>query len=473
MYDQLRDDADNLNDILQQVMDEALSFLQNLNDLPPALPPLTHQAGTLPESGMGAAGALAHFKQQYAAHIPASVGPRYFGLVIGGVTPAALAGDWLTSVFDLNATGHPAVATVIEKETIAFLRQLFNLSEAHTGSFVSGATMANFVGLALARQWLGKQAGINIANEGLAALPPVMVLSGAPHACIYKCLSMLGIGKEALQFVACLPERQAVDIKALKTALRAIAGQPCIVVANAGDVHTVDFDDLRAIAALKDEFPFWLHVDGAFGGFAGCSPKYRHLTEGLDAADSVAIDAHKWLNVPHDSGMQFTRHPQLQAEVFQNNAPYLGLSSESPEAHRLTPQGSRRWRALAAWFSLMAYGREGYREIIERTSELAQQLGEKMAASTQFKLLAPVRMNVVCFTLANVAELSSETINHFLKNLHEGGKVALTPTTFNGVPALRAALSNWRTTSEDIEITWQAFCEAASGLPKLKMKSSV
>lgn len=473
MYNQLRTDANNINDILQQVMDEATAFLHNLNDLPPARSPLAHSISALPESGVGAAGALARFKEQYAAHIPASVGPRYFGLVIGGVTPAALAGDWLTSVFDLNATGHPAVATAIEKETISFLRQLFNLSEAHTGSFVSGATMANFVGLALGRQWLGKQAGINIANQGLAALPPVMVFSGAPHACIYKCLAMLGIGKEALQLIACLPERQAVDIAALKTALRAAAGYPCIVVANAGDVHTVDFDDLQAIAALKDEFPFWLHVDGAFGGFAACSPKYRHLLVGLDAADSVAIDAHKWLNVPYDSGMQFTRHPQLQAEVFQNNAPYLGLPFPSPDSHRLTPEGSRRWRALAAWFSLMAYGREGYCEIVERTSELAQRLGEKMAASNQFQLLAPVRMNVVCFTLANLPELSSNTINDFLAILHEGGKVALTPTTFNGVPALRAALSNWRTTAEDIEITWEAFCQAADALPKLKMKTTV
>lgn len=473
MYDQLSADAGNLKEILQQVLDEATAFLQNLDDMPPAMPSLADTGSSLPGSGLGAVGALARFKQQYAAHIPASAGPRYFGLVIGGVTPAALAGDWLTSVYDLNATGHPAVATLIEKETIGFLRQLFNLSEAHTGSFVSGATMANFVGLALARQWLGKQSGINIANEGVAGLPPVLVFSGAPHACIYKCLSMLGIGKEALQLIPCLPERQAVDINALKAALRAVAGHPCIVVANAGDVHTVDFDDLRAIAALKDEFPFWMHVDGAFGGFAGCSPKYSHLTEGLDAADSVAIDAHKWLNVPYDSGMQFTRHPQLQLEVFQNNAPYLGLSSESPEAHRLTPQGSRRWRALAAWFSLMAYGREGYREIVERTSELAQQLGEKMAASNQFKLLAPVRMNVVCFTLANLPELSSDSINDFLTILHEGGQVALTPTTFNGVPALRAALSNWRTTSQDIEITWQAFCKAADGVRGIKMKSSM
>jgi glutamate/tyrosine decarboxylase-like PLP-dependent enzyme len=472
MYEQLKADAGNLNEILRQVYDQAIAYLQNLDEAPPAMPPLAHSVGELPLSGLGASGALAHFKQQYAAHIPASAGPRYFGLVIGGVTPAALAGDWLTSVFDLNVTGHPAVASAVEKETIGFLRQLFNLSEAHVGSFVSGATMANFVGLSLGRQWLGEQAGINIANQGLTALPAIKVFSGAPHACIYKCLGMLGIGKDALQLIPCLPGRQAVDIAALKAALRAADGQPCIVVANAGDVHTVDFDDLQAIAALKEEFRFWMHVDGAFGGFAGCSPKYQHLTAGLDAADSVAIDAHKWLNVPYDSGMQFTRHPRLRAEIYQNNAPYLGLPTPALDAANLTPEGSRRWRALAAWFSLMAYGREGYREIIERTSELAQQLGGKMAASEQFRLLAPVRMNVVCFTLANLPELSSRAINEFLAILHEGGKVALTPTTFDGVPALRAALSNWRTTAEDLEITWASLRQAAEELRGRQAKSA-
>jgi glutamate/tyrosine decarboxylase-like PLP-dependent enzyme len=177
--------------------------------------------------------------------------------------------------------------------------------------------------------------------------------------------------------------------------------------------------------------------------------------------------------VPYDSGMQFTRHPQLQLEIFDHSAPYLRLPTPSPDAQRLTPESSRRWRALAAWFSLVAYGREGYREIIERTSELAQQLGEKIVASEQFELLAPVHMNVVCFTLAGLPELSNDTINDFLAILREQGKVGLTPTNFNGVPALRAALSNWRTTAEDIDITWQALGEAAGALPNLKLKSAV
>ncbi|HWQ35950.1 MAG TPA: pyridoxal-dependent decarboxylase [Blastocatellia bacterium] len=459
----LAEDSASVSELLRQVYDEAVSFLQTVNERPPGVPPTDFAITSLPESGLGATAALDEFRRRYAAEIPGSVGPRYFGFVTGGVTPASLAGDWLTSVYDQNATGHPFAATAIERETISLLRELFGLSAAHSGAFVTGATMANFVGLALARQWVGLQSGVSVAERGLSAVPPIKVLSGAPHSCIFKCLSMLGLGRDALQLIPCLPDRQAVDVDALKAALHAQAGEPCIVVANAGDVNTVDFDDLTAIGALRNEFRFWMHVDAAFGGFAACSPRYRHLTAGLDAADSIAIDAHKWMNVPYDSAMQFTRHPQLQVEIFHNNAPYLGKPSAEPEYHHLTPESSRRLRALAAWFSLMAYGREGYREIVERTCELAALLGARIAASDQFRLLAPVRMNVVCFTLA-LDQLTDETISRFLAILRDRGRIALTPTIYDGVPALRAALSNWRTEREDIEIAWQALCDAAGEL---------
>src|SRR5262245_7479806 len=400
MHKQLIADSEKLDRILRLVYEEATDFLRNIDDRPAGMPPAEFTVAPVSETGMGTEAAFAEFQRKYSPYIMGSVGPRFFSFVTGGVTPAALAGDWLTSVYDQNATGHPFAAAAIEKETISFLRELFNLSDAHSGAFVSGATMANCVGLALARQWLGNRQGRNIACEGLSQLPPVMVFSGAPHTVIYKCLSMLGIGRDAMHLVPCLPDRQAVDVEALRNMLIQSGNAPSIVVANAGDVNTVDFDDLRAIALLKREFNFWMHVDAAFGGFAACSPKYRHLTEGIDAADSIAIDAHKWLNVPYDSAMQFTRHPKLQLEVFQNSAPYLGTPSDPPEFHHLLPESSRRLRALAAWFSLVAYGREGYREIVERTCELAQALGEKIAESAEFRLLAPVRMNVVCFTLS-------------------------------------------------------------------------
>src|SRR5262245_2462562 len=237
MHSHLIADSDHLGEILGEVYQEAVGFLQTLNDRPPPVPPGDFTRASLPAAGIGAAAALAEFRRRYSAHIPGSAGPRYFGFVTGGVTPAALAGDWLTSVFDQNATGHPFAATALEAETIGFLRDLFGLSKDHAGSFVSGATMSNFVGLALARQWIGAQQGINVAERGLAALPPIRIFSGAPHSCIYKVLSMLGIGKEAMRLVSCLSGRQAVDVDALREELRRQGDRPSIVVANAGDVN--------------------------------------------------------------------------------------------------------------------------------------------------------------------------------------------------------------------------------------------
>jgi glutamate/tyrosine decarboxylase-like PLP-dependent enzyme len=319
------------------------------------------------------------------------------------------------------------------------------------------------VGLAVAREWLGERAGVCVAREGVAALGPVDVLSGSAHSTVLKALSVLGIGRDRLRAVPVLPgNREAVDVDRLAGALDSLRGRPAIVVANAGTVNTVDFDDLRAIAALRERYDFWLHVDAAFGGFAALSPAYAPLVDGLDAADSVCVDLHKWLNVPYDAAVQFTRRQDLQVRVFHNASPYIGLPAGDPDFLHLTPESSRRLRALPAWFSLMAYGRGGHREIVERNVALARGLGDRIAGLDGLTLLAPVRLNVVCFTLAE--DPTRERVAALARAVAASGETYLTPTVYGGTPGLRAAFSNWRTSRDDVERVTDALRSALAGL---------
>ena len=459
MHKFLSKDRAQLDKILDNVLSEANHFLAEVDTRPVGtVSPSNIVEIHISDEGIGALDTLELFKERYASWMSGSAGPRYYGFVTGGVTPAALAGDWLTSVYDQNSLGSDeSIAPQIELDTIALLRQLFGLPDDYTGSFVTGATMSNFVGLALARQWIGHQRGINFAEKGLSGTEPIQIFSATPHSSIYKSLSMLGMGRESIISIPCLPNREAVDVSILEDFLKNQNGQPCIMVANAGTVNTVDFDDLAAIAALKTRYKFWLHVDAAFGGFAACSPKYRSLVEGMDLADSITIDAHKWLNVPYDAAIQFTRHLELQAEVFQNAAVYLGQEISSSNFVHLTPENSRRLRALPSWFSLMAYGKEGYTEIVERNCQLAQWLGEEIDRSDIFELLAPVHLNGVCFTFKKGKDTASfDQVKTYLKKLKEKGDIFLTPTVYKETPAIRISIANWKTTQKDVEIAWQS-----------------
>ena len=401
--------------------------------------------------GLGAKNALETFMKRYGEGLSGSAGPRYFGFVTGGTTPAALAADWLTSTFDQNATGYgDSVAPLVELEALAMLRDLFGLPDSFSGAFVTGATMSNFTGLAVARQWVGKKRGVDIAQEGLDK--SIKVFAGTAHSSVYKALAMLGMGRGCLEQVACLENREAIDVEALEVSLQALNGEPCIVVANAGTVNTVDYDDIDALIKLKEKYPFWLHVDAAFGGFAAVSPKTAHLVQGWEKANSITIDAHKWLNVPYDSAMLFTRHEALQVEVFQNAAVYLGDPSDEPNFVHKTPENSRRFRALAAWMTLQAYGKEGYCEMVERSCKLATLMGAWITASNEFSLLAPVNSNGLCFTFKNA---TLERVNIYLAALRDSGKVFLTPTLLRGTPAIRMSITNWQTQQADLELAWK------------------
>ena len=447
-------------DVLAAAHAAALEFLQTLTKRAAGSAPIAPVPLALPAAAMGAPAALQLFRDRYEAGLSGSAGPRYLGFVTGGATPAALAGDWLVSAYDQNVSNDgDSLATFVELETLGMLRSLFGLPEQFHGAFVTGATQANVVGLATARQWAGERLGVDVAERGSYGLMPIPVLAGSAHASVLKAMSILGMGRQVLTPVATLPGRQAVDAHAMASALRALAGAPAIVVASAGDVNTGDFDDLAALADLCDAHGAWLHVDGAFGLFAACDRARAGWLAGLERADSVATDAHKWLNVPYDAGVVFTRHLALQEKVFRAVAAYLGAG---PDLLHRTPENSRRFRALPSWMTLMAYGREGCTAVVQRCCALASDLGDRIQRSARLELLAPVRLNIVCFALRGGGAAERDGL---LAALLDGGVVRLTPTVLHGRPALRAAFSNWRTTPADLDLIWAAIEGAAAQQP--------
>jgi glutamate/tyrosine decarboxylase-like PLP-dependent enzyme len=263
-------------------------------------------------------------------------------------------------------------------------------------------------------------------------------MSGAAHSCIPKALSLLGMGRSSLRSIALAPGREAVDLHALERAVEEVGG-PVIVVANAGTVNSGDFDDLEGLLELRDRLGFWLHVDAAFGAFAHLDERCTGLVSGIGEADSVAVDLHKWMNIPYDSAIAFTRHLDLQTRVFHNSSSYQGSPGPVPDFLHLAPENSRRFRALPVWLALMAYGREGHADIVRRCNDNARLLADELATVPGVNVLAPVRLNIVCF---EVTDRSQEEI---LDALTRSGEAFLTPTSYFGTPAIRAAFSNWRT----------------------------
>ncbi|WP_353548828.1 pyridoxal-dependent decarboxylase [Sediminibacterium sp. KACHI17] len=455
MYTQLNQDRDNLSSILDITKKQSLDFLSQLPNRSTVTNISTIEASVLPEEGLGTLATLNMFNDNIEKLMVASAGPRYLGFVTGGTTPAALVGDWLVSIYDQNTQsvrGNGDVSAQIELNTIKLILELLNLPHVYMGGFVTGATMSNFTCLAVARQWLGKQLSQNVALHGVTQ--SYKIIAATPHSSSIKCLSMLGIGSSNILMLDTISEdRESIDVQLLEEQLIALNGEPALLISSGGTVNTVDFDDMHAISLLKRKYNFWWHIDAAFGAFAACTSEYAYLLKGWELADSITIDCHKWLNVPYDSGVFLIReeHRYLQVETFQNsNAPYLGDPLENFSYLNFLPENSRRMRALPAWFTLMAYGKMGYQEIVLRSIANARLLGQKIQSTEDFILLAPVRLNTVCFTLANNDDPSK--LQQFLHRLTASGKVFMTPTVYKGKMCIRAAFVNWRTTEKDVAL---------------------
>jgi glutamate/tyrosine decarboxylase-like PLP-dependent enzyme len=431
-------------------------------DSRPALPPgaaaaLSGLDVPLPGTGAGIDATLRRLRELIAAADANTNGPKCFHFVIGGTTPAALGADLLATIHDAIAytwvTSPLAVA--IELQALAWLKELFDLPPTWSGIMVTGASMANFVSLAAARQWWGERHGVDVSARGLAGLPPMPVLSsGYVHASTRKMLALLGFGRDAVT-VCARDEEGRIDLDGLRRELERLDGAPAVVVANAGEVNSGDFDPIAETIEVARRHDAWVHVDGAFGLFARLSPRTAHLVRGVEGADSVTVDGHKWLNVPYDSGFAFVRDHDLLARAFRYSADYLPAPDDPrPTLGALGPESSRRARGFAVWAALAAYGREGQRRIVEHDLDLARHLAHRVDAAPDLERLAEVRLNIVAFRY-NPGGRDEGELNELNRRLGEAvladGRFLLGTSKLGSRTIFRPAFSNWRTRPADVD----------------------
>lgn len=421
--------------------------------------------GSLPDEGSGTLAAVRQLLEQGThAHVR-SGGPRFFHWVIGGCTPAALAADWFAALIDQNAGGWDMspLGTQLEELSLAWLLDLFGLPPAWDGVLTTGATTANFAALAAARQWWGEQHDVDVANDGLAGLPVMPVLtSGFVHASSLKALAMLGVGRKRISY-AVADETGRLDLEGLERRLKRLRGAPAIMIATAGEVNAGHFDPIADMGRLARAHNAWLHVDGAFGLFARTSPRTARLAEGVERADSVVSDGHKWLNVPHDCGFVFARDPMLLTKVFSASASYL---ADEVYAFR-APDLSRRARSLAVWATLAAYGRSGHRAIVERCLDNAAHVARRVDEADDLELLAPAPLNIVCFRYrpAGVPEAQLDELNLRIgRAVLRDGRVYVGTTRWAGAVAFRPAFVNWQTTTADADLMLETIREHGQSL---------
>ncbi|MCW2795271.1 MAG: aspartate aminotransferase family protein [Nocardioides sp.] len=382
---------------------------------------------------------------------------RFFGMVIGGTHPAALATDWLTSAWDQNCGLRRLTPahTAVEELASTWLLDLLCLPSESAVGFVTGATMSNFTGLAAARDAVLRGAGWDVAEHGLNGGPPVRVLVGAErHDTVDLALRYLGLGAPE---VVPVDGQGRVRTEAMRTALAGEDG-PCIVVLQAGNVHSGAYDAFPEVIADAHRHGAWVHVDGAFGLWAAASPAHRDLLAGVSDADSWTTDAHKTLNVPYDSGLVIVRDRAALKAAMGMHGAYL-IHDEQGEPFDKVPEISRRGRAFPVWAVLRSLGRDGVAELVDRLCRHASAFAEGLAAMPEATVL-----NDVVFTQVCVSFGSDERTEKVVQKLLEDGSAWMSGSTWRGQSVLRISVSNWSTTDDDVRRSLAALRRVVEGL---------
>ena len=384
----------------------------------------------------------------------AMAGPRFFGFVTGGSHPAALAANWLAAAWDQNSAFYSVTpgSAHIEQVALRWLLDIFGLPPGAAGAFVTGATMANFTALAAARHAVLERAGWDVEANGLCGAPPLTVIVGEEaHSTLFKSLGLLGLGRKR---VVRVPADAQGKMKA--GMLPRISG-PTIVCAQAGNVNTGAFDPLTDICARAHADGAWVHIDGAFGLWAAASPRFSPLLTGAADADSWATDAHKWLNVPYDSGLAFARDSDALRSAMAVSADYLPPAGEHRNPSDFTPELSRRARGIEVWAALKSLGRAGIAAMIEQTCGHARRCARELQAAG-FDVLNEVVLNQVLVSFGDPA-----TTNQVIADIQADGTCWCGGTVWQGKTAMRISVSGWSTSDADIEKSLAAMIRIARG----------
>jgi len=394
---------------------------------------------------------------------------RYFGFVIGGGLPAALAADWLTATWDQNAGLYaisPAAA-VVEDVSGRWLAELLGLPAGVSFAFVTGCQMAHFTALAAARHHVLEAAGWDVETQGLAGAPRIRVLAGDErHVSIDRALRYLGLGSASLQAVP-VDGQGRMRPDALREAMAGGRTSPTIVCAEVGNVNTGAVDPVGPICDAAHQAGAWVHVDGAFGLWAAASPSLAPLVEGVERADSWATDGHKWLNVPYDSGLVFTAHPSAHQAALGVTASYLIHAGEDSrrDAVTWTPEFSRRARAFPVWAAIRSLGRSGVAELVERCCAHARRFADQLGGQPGVEVCNEVVLNQVLVRFPDPAGDGDARTREVVRRVQEDGTCWLSGSTWQGRAVMRISVSNWSTTTEDVDRSVAAILRCARSVP--------
>ncbi|MEA2518630.1 MAG: hypothetical protein QOF49_710 [Chloroflexota bacterium] len=467
--------------LLQQTADLAADFLEALDGRPVGAR-ATHDelvaslGGNLPVRGEAAGEVVSDLAAAADPGIVASAGPRYFGFVVGGGLPAALAADWLTSAWDQNAGLYALspTASVVEEVVAGWLVDLFGLPRGSSVGFSTGATMASFTALAAGRHRVLERVGWNVEEDGLSGAPDIAVVVGAEaHVTIHVSLQMLGLGRNRVHRVAA-DDQGRMRADALRETLGGLRDRPVLVCGQSGNVNTGAFDPLPEIAAAVRELPnAWLHVDGAFGLWAATAPSLRHLTTGLADADSWTTDAHKWLNVPYDSGIAIVRDAAAHhAAMTLGAAYYVETAGGERDPYNWVAESSRRARGFAIYAALRELGRDGLAEMIDRCCRLARRMADGLRDAPGVTIVNDVVLNQVLVRFApsvgtdgtvDEAAIDART-RAVIAAVQADGTCWLGGTTWQGKAAMRISVSNWSTSEADADASVAAIRHCAEAV---------